>query len=363
MATIVNWTWIQRNQWVMWRVVFAGSWLLLSLARIGAASVLPGNMLPNPEFEVDGNRDGLPDGWLRFGSAPQDARWDTSNPVSGDRHLLLRDQRAGDWTAWTTQVKLPREVPELEFQWSWGYDVTSDPVGDGFHLNVYWEGDGFSLGENGLMTQGDHPTYVTVNKVLVVPDGTDTVRLEFATGNRDITTGTLWVDDVSMSVPGAGTFGDLNQDGKLNAGDLDELTTQFLRGTHHEFFDLNHDAVVDVHDREYWIEWLKLTYFGDANMDFEFNTTDLIVVFQAGEYEDGIQANSRWVTGDWSGDFEFDSADVIIAFQAGGFERGMRAAVVAVPEPRGHALWLLGWAAAVGPWHRGDKRRGAIAGR
>jgi hypothetical protein len=56
---------------------------------------------------------------------------------------------------------------------------------------------------------------------------------------------------------------------------------------------------------------------GDANRDGVFNSSDRIVVFQAGEYEDGIAGNSTWAEGDWSGDGDFDTTDLILAFQGG----------------------------------------------
>jgi lysophospholipase L1-like esterase len=59
------------------------------------------------------------------------------------------------------------------------------------------------------------------------------------------------------------------------------------------------------------------TIVGDANHDGRFDSTDLIVVFQAGEYEDGIPGNSTFEEGDWNGDGDFDSSDIILAFEAG----------------------------------------------
>jgi secreted trypsin-like serine protease len=55
--------------------------------------------------------------------------------------------------------------------------------------------------------------------------------------------------------------------------------------------------------------------YGDANLDGIFNSSDLVQVFQYGEYEDQLSGNSEWSNGDWNGDGEFDSADLIAAFQ------------------------------------------------
>ncbi len=54
---------------------------------------------------------------------------------------------------------------------------------------------------------------------------------------------------------------------------------------------------------------------GDTNHDGIFNSTDLILAFQVGEYEDKIAGNSVWADGDWNGDGEFDSGDIVFAFQ------------------------------------------------
>ena len=59
-----------------------------------------------------------------------------------------------------------------------------------------------------------------------------------------------------------------------------------------------------------------------------FNSSDLIVVFQAGEYEDGLCCNSTWHEGDWNGDAEFDSADLVMALRVGGFVQTARPVVL-----------------------------------
>jgi hypothetical protein len=56
---------------------------------------------------------------------------------------------------------------------------------------------------------------------------------------------------------------------------------------------------------------------GDANRNGVFDSGDLIVVFQAGKYEDDVPGNSTWSEGDWNDDGDFDTADLILAFQQG----------------------------------------------
>ena len=89
-----------------------------------------------------------------------------------------------------------------------------------------------------------------------------------------------------------------------------------------DMFDLNSDRTVDQADYRIWVKDLRQTWFGDANLDGEFNSGDLVAVFQAGEYEDVEEYNSGWATGDWNGDGVFDSSDLVVAFQDGGYEKG-----------------------------------------
>ena len=56
---------------------------------------------------------------------------------------------------------------------------------------------------------------------------------------------------------------------------------------------------------------------GDSNHDGIFNSADLVLVFQTGEYEDSIEGNSTFEDGDWDGDGDFTSHDFVVAFQQG----------------------------------------------
>ncbi|MEZ6121293.1 MAG: CotH kinase family protein [Pirellulaceae bacterium] len=58
---------------------------------------------------------------------------------------------------------------------------------------------------------------------------------------------------------------------------------------------------------------------GDANRDGVFNSSDLVLVFAAGEFEDAILGNSTWEEGDWNQDGEFTTADLVAAFQQGNY--------------------------------------------
>ncbi len=135
--------------------------------------------------------------------------------------------------------------------------------------------------------------------------------------------------------------GDFNGDGVLDAADIDALTAEVLANGTNLAFDLNADELINDADRQVWIKDLRKTWIGDADLNDEFNSGDLVQVFQRGEFEDGIALNSGWGDGDWDGDGDFTTSDFVLAFQEGGYEVGPlpSEAVSAVPEPA--SVWLV----------------------
>lgn len=170
------------------------------------------------------------------------------------------------------------------------------------------------------------------------------------------------------TMDGVGTVGvflpgDFNVDGVVNSDDqaiitanMDQIDTTYSKG------DLDQDGDTDADDLAAWNAladpWAALdditdaneriayvhdvlnTWMGDSNRDGEFNSSDFVQVFTAGEYEDAIVGNSTWDTGDWNGDGEFSSGDFVFAFTDGGYEIGPRPAN-AVPEPNSAVLTLV----------------------
>ena len=87
------------------------------------------------------------------------------------------------------------------------------------------------------------------------------------------------------------------------------------------FYDSGNDDL-QVKDIDYELKLIDQSIcgtalIGDANLDGVFNSSDLVQVFEVGEYEDNIVGNSTFQDGDWNCDGEFDSNDLVLAFQAG----------------------------------------------
>ena len=167
-----------------------------------------------------------------------------------------------------------------------------------------------------------------------------------ANGKRDLVARVGTVDGllnlVNVAYASISVLGDFNGDNLLTAVDVDLLTVAIQQGGDPKVYDLNGDNLVNGLDHPVWVRTLKGTWYGDANLDGVFNTSDFVQVFQVGEYEDAVADNSGWSEGDWNADRDFDSGDFIAAFQDGGFEQGSRAALAAsVPEPSSACLAAL----------------------
>ncbi len=154
-------------------------------------------------------------------------------------------------------------------------------------------------------------------------------------GNNDFTTYSFIVDHT-----GDGVFGDFDGSGVLDAADINDLTSQVAGGTNPSAYDLNSDSKVDVNDINVWVKDLFNSWIGDANLDGEFGSSDLVEVLSTGTYEADVDA--VWTSGDFDGSGRAGTSDLVVALADGGYESGPRAAVSAVPEPTSLVLLVLG---------------------
>lgn len=135
----------------------------------------------------------------------------------------------------------------------------------------------------------------------------------------------------------AGLTGDFNGNDGLDVDDIELLNAEIRAATNGAGFDLDGDGLVNTADQVEWVTNVAGTWYGDANLDGEFNSSDFVQVFSAGKFETGEAAT--WADGDWNGDGRFDSGDFVTAFSDGGFEIGIR--TPNVPEPTNAAVTLV----------------------
>ncbi len=115
--------------------------------------------------------------------------------------------------------------------------------------------------------------------------------------------------------------GDVDGNKRIDVADVDVLSAAIR--THDPrwaLFDLNRDGPIDEQDLTFLVRNILGTQPGDADLDRRFDSYDLVLIFQVGEYEDATFGNSTWAEGDWDGDGDFTTSDIVLAFQAGGYE-------------------------------------------
>jgi hypothetical protein len=144
--------------------------------------------------------------------------------------------------------------------------------------------------------------------------------------------------EASATLGFMGRGGDVNRDFVVDARDIDAIMTTVRVGSNDPRYNFTTDLVVDAEDIQAWVHNAAQSYFGDANLDGVFNSSDLIIVSSAGKYEQDLDAG--WAEGDWTGDGRFSTDDMMRAFQDGGYEQGPRMSVQSVPEPTLAALGL-----------------------
>lgn len=132
-----------------------------------------------------------------------------------------------------------------------------------------------------------------------------------ADGDLDLISASPWQDRIRWFVNG-------DQPGHFEEG---STVASGLTGVANiTIADFDNDGKLDVasassHDGS--IAWHERRLVGDVNDDGKFDSSDLVLLFQSGHYEDSVENNSTFLEGDWNGDGEFNSADLVYVFQLG----------------------------------------------
>jgi len=138
-----------------------------------------------------------------------------------------------------------------------------------------------------------------------------------------------------MGIDSAGRVsnGDFDGSGKLDIADIDLLTAHIVSGTHLAGFDLDGDSLVDDADRRIWVENIKQTYFGDANLDLTVDFADFVSL------ANHFSEPGGWAQGDFDGSGDVQFPDFVLL--ADNFGNSADAAA-SVPEPASGLLLFIG---------------------
>lgn len=169
-----------------------------------------------------------------------------------------------------------------------------------------------------------------------VPRDAQWIEFILAT-NSDATHGTFYFDNARIAR--STTLGDFNEDGAVDALDIDLL----LRAPNGDEGDLKYDVNADnqvispvgsgaaVSDSDYWVTLIKGTRYGDVNLDKKVNFDDLLVLAQ--NYG---SSSGTWAVGDFDGNNNVTFDDLLVVAQNYGF-----AGVVEGASAQFNSDWML----------------------
>jgi hypothetical protein len=133
-----------------------------------------------------------------------------------------------------------------------------------------------------------------------------------------------WLASRDLGTPGAENLfyqyhvrGDFDGDRRRTARDIDLLSFQIRSQRIDPAFDLNGDQFLTEADRDELVSQILGTFAGDTNLDGRFDSRDIVLVMQAGHYDNLLVGPAGWSQGDWNGDGVFNSSDLVHAFQVG----------------------------------------------
>ncbi len=179
------------------------------------------------------------------------------------------------------------------------------------------------------------------------PTNTDLIRFYIKSSSGGGKSGPFWFDDLYLEDSSLLNLtnptlpyplGDFNRDQIVDVHDVNLLSEAIAANSDDLHFDLDASQSVDLGDLNQMIHEVMRTSMGDANLDGEFNTRDLVMVLEAGKYE--TQLDAGWSHGDWTADLRFGTADLVAALMEGTYEQGPQPSSAAVPEPNGSILAL-----------------------
>ncbi|MBM98459.1 MAG: hypothetical protein CMJ77_04985 [Planctomycetaceae bacterium] len=287
----------------------------------------------------------------------------TGGSGSGSKLALFNDDDlwTGDFSAATSlnlDMMNPTASSELEMRLvlfgpnntssRWTSDVAITVPNDG-----EWRSYSFPIDEEAIVPVRGGATFEEVS------NGVIRTMLRHDSGSPSaggtVVAASLAIDNIILR---GALRGDFDQNNVVDVADVDLLLMEVGAGTNSTDFDLDSNGTVNRDDIRVMLNAADIlnSYVGDANLDGQFDSGDLVLVLQTGVYEDNLPMNASWESGDWNGDGDFDSGDLVFALQEGGYERGMRPAVAVVPEPSSLILLALGILLATGARSRRDLR-------
>ena len=144
---------------------------------------------------------------------------------------------------------------------------------------------------------------------------------------------------IEFELDDVGLPGDFDLDTQLTSGDIELLCNAINEGQNPDEYDLTDDSLVDLQDLTFWVEDLRGTFFGDANLDGAVLFADFLQLSE--NFDQPIaEGTNRWDVGDFNCDQEVAFSDFLSLSE--NFGNTSQSEVANVPEPHNLLLALMG---------------------
>jgi hypothetical protein len=195
--------------------------VLLAVNASVFAGMLPGNIWINGDLETQSiwSTAGAPDQWARGGydwgtdnGSPAATFWSTDASVSPNHSLKIADQSTTAGYTWYSNAELGLAgATDVTIRWNWkGENITGGPG----YFRMFWKQESETNNNLSSGFETATGTFDWTEKTITVPVTAGATRLRLAFedyfwyqlgdgswATNEVTTGTLWADDISVAVP------------------------------------------------------------------------------------------------------------------------------------------------------------------
>lgn len=162
-----------------------------------------------------------------------------------------------------------------------------------------------------------------VTEIVRLPEGSrvlgDYVTGSIENGNLRLDVWRVGAEVIDLPEPRDSVIGDFTDDRTINVDDITRLCQEINVPRRSLDFDMNNDNRVDRGDLDTLVHDLLETSYGDANLDGQFDSDDIVNMFIAGRYLTTSRDPTTWDQGDWNCDGVFDQHDIVEAFIDSGY--------------------------------------------
>ena len=141
-----------------------------------------------------------------------------------------------------------------------------------------------------------------VTEIVRLPEGSrvlgDYVTGSIENGNLRLDVWRVGAEVIDLPEPRDSVIGDFTDDRTINVDDITRLCQEINVPRRSLDFDMNNDNRVDRGDLDTLVHDLLETSYGDANLDGQFDSDDIVNMFIAGRYLTTSRDPTTWDQGD-----------------------------------------------------------------